>query len=111
MTVKVPKKFIITQNDVWIGAVSTIIGLIVFTLNWQFWDLWNEPIPGYQVLLFPGNVSLVYFWHPLFTEEVNLLPKLLMILTGQFVISTCVFVVLRCLVAMSRRLLYSFRAS
>lgn len=44
-------------------------------------------MPGYQILLFPGNLTLEYFWHPIFTEEVTFWPKLLMLMTGQFVVS------------------------
>ena len=44
-------------------------------------------MPGVQLILFPGNLTLKYFWHPLFTEEVNFWPKLLMLMLGQFVVS------------------------
>lgn len=52
-------------------------------------------MPGYQILLFPGNLTLEYLWHPLFTEEINLLPKLAMVLVGQFVLVTLVAFVIR----------------
>ena len=68
------------------ALAATLIGLITFNLNWTLYDYFEGPLPGYDVLLFPGNLSLVYFWHPLFTEEVALLPKLGMILIGQFVL-------------------------
>lgn len=45
-------------------------------------------MPGYEILLFLGNLTLVYVWHPLFTEEVDLYPKLALILLGQFLIVT-----------------------
>ena len=67
-----------------ISASVTLIGLITFVISWTMYDYFDGPIPGYSVLLFPGNQSLVYFWHPIFTEEVALIPKLGMILLGQF---------------------------
>lgn len=45
-------------------------------------------MPGVQLILLPGNLTLKYFWHPLFTEEVNFWPKLLMLMLGQFIVST-----------------------
>lgn len=71
-----------------IAIVAVIVGLITFTLSWILFDYFHGPIPGYDVLLFPANLSLVYLWHPLFTEEVNLLPKLGLMMIGQFV---CVY--------------------
>jgi len=76
------------------GVIATIIGLITFTLNWNLWKFFSGLLPGYQILLFPGNLSLIYFWHPVFTEEVNFWPKLFMLLCGQFVVVTCTVVVL-----------------
>lgn len=66
------------------GALSVMIGLVAFTLSWNFWDFWGGPMPGIQVLLYPGNLSLVYVWHPLFTEEINFWPKLALQMVGQF---------------------------
>ena len=71
------------------GFISVIIGLIAFSLSWNLWEFFSGPLPGYQVLLFPGNLTLIYFWHPIFTEEVNFWPKLFMLLLGQFVFVTC----------------------
>ncbi|MFC3122696.1 hypothetical protein [Agaribacter flavus] len=71
-----------------VGIAATLVGLYVFTLSWQLYDYWQGPLPGYQFFLAPGNLSLAVFWHPIFTEEVNLYPKLGMILIGQFVIVT-----------------------
>lgn len=65
------------------GSIASLIGLLTFTLNHQLIDHLGGPIPGYQVILLPGNLSLIYFWHPIFTEEVNFWPKLIMLLTGQ----------------------------
>jgi len=70
------------------GLVAAIIGLIAFTLSWNLWAFFDGPLPGYQLFLLPGNLSLIYFWHPIFTEEVNFWPKLLMLLFGQFVVVT-----------------------
>lgn len=70
------------------GLIATIIGLVTFTLSWHFFEFWGGPIPGYSILLYPGNISLIYLWHPLLTEEINLLPKLSLILLGQFTVVT-----------------------
>ena len=71
------------------GAISVVIGLFAFALSWNFWDLWGGPMPGIRVLLYPGNLSLVYVWHPLFTEEINFWPKLALQMLGQFGIVAC----------------------
>ncbi|MDP5137329.1 hypothetical protein ORJ04_15340 [Rheinheimera baltica] len=71
------------------GALSVVIGLIAFALSWNLWDFWGGPMPGIQVLLYPGNLSLVYVWHPLFTEEVNFWPKLALQMLGQFTLVAC----------------------
>lgn len=75
------------------GLIAMIIGLIVFTLSWNLWGFFDGPLPGYRIFLFPGNLTLTYFWHPIFTEEVNFWPKLFMLLFGQFIVVTsCVAV-------------------
>jgi hypothetical protein len=79
-----------TTIAVYAGIIAVVIGLIAFILNWTLYEVWDGPIPGYQVLLFPGNVTLVYVWHPLFTEEIDLFPKLGLILFGQFIIVTSI---------------------
>ncbi|WP_101228155.1 hypothetical protein [Colwellia sp. 75C3] len=77
--------------SIYSGLVSVVIGLITFTLNWNLWEFFEGLLPGYNIFLFPGNLTLIYFWHPIFTEEVNFWPKLLMLLLGQFVVvSSCV---------------------
>ena len=76
------------------GVIATIIGLISFALSWNFWEFFSGPLPGYKILLLPGNLSLIYFWHPVFTEEINFWPKLFMLLCGQFVVVTCIVAVL-----------------
>lgn len=81
------------------GLIATLIGLVTFVLSWNFYEVWNGPIPGYQVLLFPGNMSLVLIWHPLFTEEIALYPKLALILLGQFVFVALFFAIMRQLLA------------
>lgn len=77
------------------GLIAMIIGLITFYFSWSLWEFFGGALPGYQILLFPGNLTLTYFWHPIFTEEVNFWPKLFMLLFGQFVVVTsCVAVIL-----------------
>lgn len=68
------------------GVAALVIGLVAFTLSWNLWDFWGGPMPGLQILLFPGKLTLVYLWHPLFTEEINFWPKLALLLVGQFAI-------------------------
>lgn len=76
------------------GFIAVIIGLIAFSLSWNLWAFFNGPLPGYRIFLFPGNLTLTYFWHPIFTEEVNFWPKLFMLLLGQFIVVTsCVVVI------------------
>lgn len=70
-----------------IAIILTLVGLIAFIINWNLWEFFDGPMPGYQILLFPGNLTLEYFWYPIFTEEVTFWPKLLMLITGQFVVS------------------------
>ena len=76
------------------GVIATLIGLIALSLSWNLWGFFSGPLPGYQIFLFPGNLSLIYFWHPVFTEEINFWPKLFMLLFGQFVVVTCIVAVL-----------------
>jgi len=71
------------------GFIAMIIGLIAFSLSWNLWEFFSGPLPGYRIFLFPGNLTLTYFWHPIFTEEVNFWPKLFMLLFGQFIVVTC----------------------
>lgn len=68
-----------------LGLLASIVGLVVFTLNWNFFDVVGGPFPGYKILLFPGNQSLVYILHPIFTEEMGLYQKLTLMLFSQFV--------------------------
>ncbi|ALS98235.1 hypothetical protein AT746_08230 [Lacimicrobium alkaliphilum] len=55
-------------------------------------------MPGYGVLLFPGNFMLVYVWHPLFTEEIDFWPKLALQLSGQFIVVVAFTALLACLI-------------
>lgn len=81
--------------SVYFGLVAVIIGAISFSLSWNLWNFFGGPLPGYQVVLFPGNLTLIYFWHPIFTEEVNLWPKLAMLLFGQFtIVSSFVYIII-----------------
>ena len=73
---------------IYYGVISIVIGLIAFSLSWNLWEFFGGPLPGYRIFLFPGNLTLTYFWHPIFTEEVNLWPKLFMLLFGQFIVVT-----------------------
>jgi hypothetical protein len=75
-----------TSIAIYSGVAAVVIGLVAFTLSWNLWDFWGGPMPGFQVLLFPGNLTLIYLWHPLFTEEINFWPKLALLLFGQFVV-------------------------
>lgn len=60
-----------------------VVGAVAFALNWLVWE---GLMPGYSVLLFPGNLTLSYLWHPLFTEEIDFWPKLALQLSGQFML-------------------------
>jgi len=80
------KRYKTTTIAMFSGIAAAIIGLIAFTLSWNLWDFWGGPMPGLQLLLFPGNLTLVYIWHPLFTEEVDFWPKLALLFLGQFFI-------------------------
>lgn len=75
---------------IYAGVAAVVIGLVAFSLSWNLWEFWGGPLPGFQVLLFPGNLTLVYVWHPLFTEEINFWPKLVLLLIGQFVVVSCI---------------------
>lgn len=70
------------------GVIAVVTGLIAFALNWNFPNFWGGTMPGVSVLLFPGNLTLVYLWHPLFTEEINFWPKLLLLILGQFLLTS-----------------------
>jgi len=86
----------LSKVAIYAGLISMIIGLIAFSISWNFWEFFNGPLPGYRILLFPGNLTLTYFWHPIFTEEVNFWPKLFMLLLGQFIVVTsCVAAIIR----------------
>ena len=77
------------------GIIAVMIGVIVFSLSWNLWTLFGGPLPGYQILLLPGNLTLIYIWHPIFTEEVDFWPKLFMLLFGQFfVVTSCTAVII-----------------
>jgi len=72
--------------SIWVGIAAAIIGLIAFLLHWIFWEVRGGPLVGYNLLLGPGNLTLTYIWHPLFTEELPLVPKVALMLFGQFVL-------------------------
>ncbi|WP_299589445.1 hypothetical protein [uncultured Microbulbifer sp.] len=73
------------------GVLALIVGLVAFSLNW---NVWGGGMPGYKILLFPGNLTLVYVWHPLLTEEIDFWPKLFLHSLGQFtVVSVTVWLI------------------
>ena len=80
------------------GLVATLMGLLAFLMNWYLWDFWGGPFPGYDVLLFPGNLSLIYIWHPLFTEEIALYPKLGLMLLAQFIFVAVIGMIIKILI-------------
>ncbi|RUO69400.1 hypothetical protein [Idiomarina ramblicola] len=94
-----------TTMALYAGLISLIIGLVSFAISWNFWDLRGGPMPGIQVLLFPGNLTLIYVWHPLFTEEMNFWPKLALHMFGQFFVVT--FITMLC-VSLVRKLVRVF---
>jgi hypothetical protein len=80
---KLTKSF---KVSIYFGLTASIIGLLIFSLSWNLWDYFGGPLPGQRIFLLPGNLSLTYFWHPIFTEEINFWPKLFMLLFGQFIL-------------------------
>ena len=81
-------KLTISVKAILIGCIATAIDLITFIVNHYMWDIVKGPFLLYQVILYPGNLTLLHFWFPIFTAEVNFWPKLLMLLSGQFVVVT-----------------------
>jgi hypothetical protein len=73
--------FIDLPLSIKLGVIALVFGLVTFLLSW--YGL-GRPIPGYRVMLLPGNLTLSYIWHPIFTEEINMFPKLILLLFGQF---------------------------
>lgn len=68
---------------VYTGVGSVLVGLIAFTINWT---VWGGGMPGYRSFLFPGNLTLIYVWHPLFTKEIDFWPKFTIHMLGQFTV-------------------------
>jgi hypothetical protein len=95
------KRYQTTTIAMFSGVAAAVIGLVAFTLSWNLWDVWGGPLPGFQLLLFPGNLTLVYIWHPLLTEEINFWPKLALLLFGQFLV---VFFVVGLLTLVAKKL-------
>lgn len=77
-----------TTIAVYAGLISVIIGAATFALSWNLYDVLGGPMPGSQALLFPGRLTLIYLWHPLFTEEINFWPKFALQMFGQFFVVT-----------------------
>lgn len=57
------------------GIAAVVIGLVAFALSWRLWQFWGGPMHGRRLLLLPGDLTLIYLWHPLFSEEINFWPK------------------------------------
>ena len=70
--------------SIFVGIAAAVIGLSTFLIHWFFWEVRGGPLAGYNLLLGPGNLALTYIWHPLFTEELSLAPKVALMLFGQF---------------------------
>lgn len=68
------------------GVGAALIGLLAFTINWHAYDHIGKPLASYQFFLFPGNLTLQYIWHPIFTEEISFWLKLMLLLIGQFLV-------------------------
>ena len=77
-----------TTIAVYAGLISVIIGAVTFALSWNLYDVLGGPMPGTKVLLFPGSLTLIYVWHPLFTEEINFWAKFALQMFGQFFVVT-----------------------
>ena len=73
---------------VWAGLISVVVGAVTFALSWSLYDVLGGHMPGTKVLLFPGSLTLIYVWHPLFTEEINFWPKFALQMFGQFFVVT-----------------------
>ncbi len=82
----------------WAGFTAAIIGLITFLLHWIFWEMRGGPLAGYNLLLGPGNFTLTHIWHPLFTEELPLIPKVALMLIGQFTLVSIIVAIVRPLI-------------
>lgn len=76
------------------GVAAVVIGLLAFAISWNFWPFWGGPMPGRWLLLLPGDLTLIYLWHPLFSEEINFWPKLVLQMSGQFIVVTVITAVL-----------------
>lgn len=79
------------KTAVKIGLSALVLGGLTFALNWYLMDIIKQPIWGYKVLLFPGNLTLVYILHPIFSEELSYWAKLTLLLIGQFSLVTFFF--------------------
>jgi len=69
------------MSDVKFSAQWALLGVlicfIVFGLG--FW-VFNQALPGYKMLAYPGIVATRFF-----SEEINFWPKLSIMLTGQYI--------------------------
>ena len=87
------------------GFSATGIGMVAFAAHWHLWDYFEGPLPGYEILLFPGNMTLRYLWHPLLTEELSLSVKLILLFAGQFFVVTLLSLGLRMLIRIKDKLI------
>ncbi|MDO3386091.1 hypothetical protein QWI17_09610 [Gilvimarinus sp. SDUM040013] len=74
------------KNSLIFGLIAGGVGFIATLMHWNLWDVWGGPMPGYELLVFPGRLTLLYLWQPLFTEEIDLVAKVALMLLGQFAI-------------------------
>jgi hypothetical protein len=69
------------MSDIKFGALWALsglaIGFIAFSVS--YW-VFENAIPGYKIMLYPGIVTARFF-----SEEIDFWPKLSIMLTGQYV--------------------------
>ena len=80
------RHFRIKQIAFKVGVISLLIGAVALTLSW---NTFGGELPGYQVLLLPGIVFMLPF-----TEELDLGLKVVLLLGGQFLVSSVFTIVL-----------------
>lgn len=91
------------QISICIGLASVIIGALAFALSWNLYDTLAGPMPGTKALLLPGSLTLIYVWHPLFTEEISFWLKFSLQMFGQFFVVTVISMLCVSLVNKLRR--------
>jgi len=63
-----------------IGVISLLVGAIALALSW---NLFNGDLPGYRLFLLPGILFIMPF-----TEELDFGLKIVLLLGGQFLVSS-----------------------